>query len=316
MHRTTTPLNTNRLGRTAAALAAATASIGLVLLLVVAVAGPANAQSDDLPPPIEYGESGVESGAVSVGAGFEWVPIGGGDGSSSGCENWSAQVVVDDDFSQPVNRDWRLFGSEGLVPFTGSPDDLAANLAAYLRHFSPTGRWYGITCDGEITMAAEGGPPVNVGSLVERAIDQVAPGQPEVVTAPVGMHVTQLPSWLAVDEAYWEAERRASAAAGRVVVTADVVPVESLWDMGDGTEVSCQAGLAWSDGLDPTDPPCGHVYQQTSLGRPGRAFEVATTVRFRVDVVTNIPGTTFGPFALERQVVQAIEVGEIQAVND
>ncbi len=291
------------------------AAIGAGLVLVLVSVAPASAQ-DDLPAPIEYGESGVESGAVEVGAGVEWLPVGGGDGGGTSCETWSIDLIVEDDYVQPVNRDWRLFSSDGTIPFTGSPDDLASNLAAYMRHFSPTGRWFNVTCDGVITVAAEGGPPVNVAALVEEAVDRVAPGDPEVEVAPAGLQVTQLPSWLAIDPTYWNAERRASASAGRVVVNAEVSPVEAIWDMGDGTVVTCDAGTVWSPDQDPTAAPCGHVYERTSLAVPGQAFEVSTTVEFRVDVTTSIPGASFGPFQLERQTVQSVEVGEIQAVNN
>lgn len=297
------------------------ALVGLAGLAAVVIGmSPAQvaAQDDGPPIPIEYGESGLGPGSVQVEAGIEWLPVGGSDGSGTSCETWSIIVAVDDDFEQPVNRDWRLFGPDGSLPFIGSPDDLAANLPAYMRHFSPTGRWFGVSCDGVVSIAAEGGPPVNVAGLVDQAVDTVAPGDPQVVMAPAEMHVTQMPSWLAIDPAYWNEERRATAAAGggRVVVEANVVAVESLWDMGDGTVVECEAGTVWAPGLDPAAPSCGHIYKRTSLGTGADVFDVTTTVRFRVDVTTNIPNSSFGPFQMERQSVQSIEVGEIQAVND
>lgn len=287
-------------------------------LLVAGGAAPVMAQRPDVPPPREYGESGTATGPVTVRARSEWLPVGAeGSGSTSSCATRSVSVVVDDDFEQPVNRQWRRFGADGSIPFAASPDDLPASLPTNMRQFSPTGRWYGVSCDGDITIVAEGGPAVTVAGLMQEALDQVDPSEPELAITPTEVHFAQLQSWLAIDPAYWARDRRATAAAGRVQVTAVVTPTESIWNMGDGETVICPGpGTAWEPGLAADSAACAYTYRRSSAGEPDAAFALEATVQFEVEVETNAPGV-YGPFAdLERSVIQPVQVGEIQAVND
>jgi hypothetical protein len=296
----------------------AATGFAVIAFLLAATAVPVAGQQPDVPPPREYGESGVNSGAVQVRARSNWLPAGAeGSSSTSSCTSRSVRIVVDDDFRQPVNGEWRSFGPDGSIPFTASSNDLPASLPTYLRQFSPTGRWYAVTCDGDISIVAEGGPPVTVAALMQQALDQADPPEPELAITPQALHYTQLPSWLAVEPTYW-VDRVATASAGRVVVTATVSPVETLWNMGDGTEVLCQnsPGTVWQAGLDAADADCTHTYRTSSAGAPGDAFDITATVDFSVAVTTNAPGS-YGPFPnLERSTIETVQVGEIQAVNN
>ncbi len=292
--------------------------VGLIWLAVTMVGSSADAQSDP-PPDSAYGDSGVESGVVTVRAGVRYVPTGTGGDASAGrtCTTSSFQVVVDDDFLQPVNRNWRAIPSDGSTPFGETPLDLDTSLAASMRSFSPTGRWFEVVCDATIDILPEGGPPITIAGLMQEAIDQLDPEEPTVAVTPDGLHVTQLHSWLAIEPAYWTL-REARVSAGRVWVIGRADPYETIWDPGDGTElVTCAAGTPWTPGLDPENPAhCTHLYQQSSAGAPGDVFELSATVLFQVTAATNAPGV-YGPFPdLERTVVQSVEVGEIQAVND
>jgi hypothetical protein len=286
-------------------------------MLSVLLIAPASAQSD--PPPREYGESGTDGGVVTVAAGSEWLPTGSdGSGGSSSCTTSSVTLIVEDDFVQPVNREWRVFAAGGEIPFTASPTDLPSSLPTFMRHFSPTGRWYAASCDGVITVVPEGGPPVTIAGLMQQALDQVDPPEPELAVTPETLHFTQLQSWLAIEPAYWLADRRATAAAGRVQVTAVVTPSESIWDMGDGEGlVACEGpGTVWQPGLDDSATDCGYTYRTSSAGASLDAFELTATVLFNVDIETNAPGS-YGPFDdIERETVESVQVGEIQAVNN
>lgn len=290
----------------------------LSVLLLLALAVPVSAQNPDVPPPREYGESGVQTGVVKVRARAEWLPAGAeGSSSTSSCTTRSVRIVVDDDFRQPINREWRSFGPDGSIPFTASTNDLPSSLPTYMRQFSPTGRWYAVSCDGDISIVAEGGPAVTVAALMQQALDQVDPPEPELAITPENLHYTQLPSWLAVEPSYWQADRRATASAGRVSVTAVVTPTQTVWDMGDGSEVTCgSGGTVWQAGLDVAAADCTHIYRDSSAGAPGDAFDITATVSFGVAVTTNAPGS-YGPFPdIERTSVESVQVGEIQAVND
>lgn len=296
------------------------ATVVIGLMAAVSLAVPATAQAPDVPPPREYGETGVRTGVVTVEAGAEWLPVGASRvGRSSSCTTSSVSVVVDDDFSQPVNREWRVFSSDGSIPFTSSPSDLPSTLPTFMRHFSPTGRWFAVTCDGVTRVVAEGGPAVTINGLVQRALDQIDPPDPDLAVTPVELHFTQLPSWLAIEPAYWNAPREARAQAGRVFVDAEVNPIESTWNMGDGTTVDCPgsgAGTVWAPGAKPTADSCLHTYRKTSAGAKGDRFEIEATVTFAVAATSNAPGG-YGPFPnLERSTTQSIQVGEIQAVNN
>lgn len=306
-----------------AAARRAMAALAVVLggFAVAVLTSPAVAQTagGDVPAPREYGESGAVRGTVTVSARAEWLPVGsdGGSGGSS-CTTSSVTIAVEDDFVQPVNDQWRFFGSDGSIPFVAGPTDLAASLPTVLRQFSPTGRWYGVSCDGTITIVPEGGPAVTVESLVQEALDQVDPTEPTLAMTPQELHFAQLQSWLAIDPAYWELDRTAVASAGRVVVTALVDPLDTMWEMGDGETVVCAdgPGTVWQPGLDDEAADCAYTYRRSSAGAPGDAFDVTATVRFGVEVTTNAPGT-YGPFEdIERTTIEPVQVGEIQAVND
>lgn len=292
-----------------------------VTLTMAALMAPAGAQGSGQPQPREYGESGTDAGVVRVRAGSEWLPVGsanasGGGGSS--CTTSSVTVVVEDDFDQPVNGEWRQFGSDGAVPFAAEPVDLQSSLPTVMRNFSPTGRWYAVMCDGAIRLVPEGGPAVTVAALVQEAVNQLDPPDPELSIVPADLHFTQLPSWLAIETAYWEADRRAPASAGRVEVVARVEPYQVIWNPGDGTGdlAPCGQGTVWQPGLDESANECPYTYRRSSAGVAGNTFDLTATVWFEVSVETNAPGT-YGPFAdLERTTTLEVQVGEIQAVNN
>ncbi len=298
------------------------ATIGAVVTLtVVALVAPAGAQGSGGPPPREYGESGVDAGVVRVRAGSEWLPTGSANASGGGgsrCGTSSVTVVVEDDFAQPVNGEWRQFGSDGAVPFASEPVDLQASLPTVMRNFSPTGRWYAVMCDGVIGLVPEGGPAVTVAALAQEAVNQLDPPEPDLAIVPADLHFTQLPSWLAIEPAYWDADRRASAAAGRVQVVARAEPYQVIWNPGDGTGelAPCGQGTIWQPGLDESANECPYTYRRSSAGVAGAAFPLTATVSFEITVVTNAPGT-YGPFTdVERTATLDVKVGEIQAVND
>ncbi len=298
------------------ALALALTAIGL------AIAGPGTvavgAQDNNTPEAREYGESGVHAGVVRVEAAARWLPIGSdGSGGGSECETSSFRVVVQDDFLQPVNGSWTQFGTDGSLPFLAEPTDLDVDLPARARWFSPTGRWFEVMCDGEIDIVAEG-EPVTIAALMERAIDQIDPPDPDLAVVPTELHVTQLPSWLAVEPAYWFTRVSEPVSAGRVVVVGYADPYQVIWDPGDGTgELEpCDEGTVWRAGLDEGANSCPHTYRRSSAGAPGNAFTLTATVSFEVTAVSNAPGAD-GPFPdIERTTSVDVQVGEIQAVND
>jgi hypothetical protein len=231
------------------------------------------------------------------------------------------QVIVDDDFAIAVTTDFRWYDN-----FDGSDLDhfdhrAAAGQARGARLFSPTGRWYGASCDGYLAFLPEGGPAVSIPGLVQEAIDSITPTDPLLAVTPEhGKHVVNMQSWLAVDPAYWNESRVATAQAGRVVVTATLTPSRTLWDLGNSETEDCVGpvegpGVVWQAGMDDSQSTCSYTYEHSSINPPRDEWQLAGTVFFEIGITTNAPGT-YGPFTpIERTTSEAIQVLEIQAVE-
>ncbi len=250
----------------------------------------------------------------------------GSEGSSgAGCEAESGtDVIVEDDFVTPVSSDYFLVdpvkeSESGTVTaivetFTFSS---AIGQPSNTRLFSPTGRWFRHNCGSDFFLIPEGGPAVTIPGLLDRAIAQIDPPEPILgVTPNHGKHVVRMPSWLAVDQDYWNQPRTAIATSGRVQVQATLTPTGVLWDMGNGETHTCDnPGVQWLAGMDESQSTCGYTYTYPSINPPDNTYELAGTVSFDVTHQTNAPGT-FGPWVpVERTTIETIEVVEIQAVS-
>ena len=104
-----------------------------------------------------------------------------------------------------------------------------------------------------------------------------------------------------------------SATAGPVTVTAVATLDRVVWNMGDGSSVTCHgAGVPYSAGWGAQDSPtCGHRYQHTSEDQPGMAYTVTATSYW------NIVWAGGGGAGVVPQQVGAntqIQVGEFQAI--
>ena len=104
-----------------------------------------------------------------------------------------------------------------------------------------------------------------------------------------------------------------SATAGPVTVTAMATLDRVVWNMGDGSSVTCHgAGVPYSAGWGAQDSPtCGHRYQHTSEDQPGMAYTVTATSYW------NIVWAGGGGAGVVPQQVAAntqIQVGEFQAI--
>ncbi len=254
---------------------------------------------------------------IVIGAEDGYLPVGSEGSTEPSCTNSSVQVVVNDDFDQPVTTDYYLVDLARGETITSFWFGAASGRPAGERLFSPTGKRYRGYCDGAVSLVPEGGPAVSIPGLVQRVVNQLDPPDPLLeVTPHHGKHAVQMLSWLAVDPAYWSETRTASAAAGRVLVTATLTPIETVWDMGNGETETCDnPGTVWRSGMDDSRSRCGYTYRQPSLNPPNNTYDLSGTVRFEVSHTTNAPGT-YGPFTpVERTTSETIEVVEIQAVG-
>ncbi|QSR24084.1 hypothetical protein CFH99_00390 [Nocardioides aromaticivorans] len=96
-----------------------------------------------------------------------------------------------------------------------------------------------------------------------------------------------LPVWMWVDSPTDDTfgPITASASEGSVSVSATASVSSIVWDMGDGTKVTCTGkGTPYADhyGKQPS-PTCGHRYAKTSSDQPDGAYQVTATSHWVVE---------------------------------
>ena len=154
-------------------------------------------------------------------------------------------------------------------------------------------------------------------AATERALDEARrrldPPLPLPALNPPTAQLVGVATWLWVDGPWSPVS--ATAAVGAVTATVTAAPVEVVWDTGDGTTTTCDAGTPY----DPTRPPagqhsgCTHVFTRTSAGRPGGSYAVTATVTYEV----TWSATTGGSGALgtlTRSTTIPVRVTEAQAL--
>ena len=115
--------------------------------------------------------------------------------------------------------------------------------------------------------------PITIGIVPESGPDRVG--------------LVGLPVWMWVDnqtEDTWGPITR-SAAEGPVSVSATASVSSIVWDMGDGTTVTCTGpGTPYADHYGKQDSPtCGHRYEKMSTDQPDGAYQVTATSHWVVE---------------------------------
>ena len=130
---------------------------------------------------------------------------------------------------------------------------------------------------------------------------------------PPGAQLVGLPTWLWVDNPWFE--QTATAAVGGISATVHARPVGVDWDTGDGGSVLCDRGEVY----DPTRPSrsqssrCTHVFQYSSTGRPGGVYNMRAIQRWVAWWTSSTGGG--GPLGiLSSSATAAIHVLELQAL--
>jgi hypothetical protein len=159
------------------------------------------------------------------------------------------------------------------------------------------GEWYYQTCHyldtGELassrywqyTPGQPAMPGPDLSELARQAYDEIPLAFPVPFTSPAIdiRQITGLPTWLWVDPATWQALRASATLAGFTVeVTA--TPSRIVWDMGDGTPVTCTGpGTAFDPARgDDQRTDCAHVYQWVSADQPDGVYRAAATMIWSV----------------------------------
>jgi hypothetical protein len=269
-------------------------AVGIAAGLVIASAPAAQASTDD-PPSVT-----LLPGTGGKGRDVEIHPR---DPGKEGDRRGGKAKRVSD---TPTRRTCMFKGA--TVPCTNVAGTWSAERGCWVQRYSPQPSkdypgWKGHT-DGAIYLCT---PPDGTGESIYDfwAPDAGAAGAPQTVDPvdlaeeaikamhlrPVGIGITPpagpdsytligLPTWMWVDEpseSTWGPITR-SASAGAVTVTATAHVSDVVWDMGDGTQVSCGRGTPYTAGHGPDpSPTCGHTYAS-----PGR-FDVSATSHWTVD---------------------------------
>ncbi|WP_181008919.1 hypothetical protein [Streptomyces sp. SM12] len=221
---------------------------------------------------------------------------------------WSAQWACYFQIADPQPDDLDAWASNG-----GHRGDPAEH---------PEGQAWQVYCPNawELTQVWLPGPPddlpgeaVDVEALAERAVELMRLEGPAIGTAPSpeGRGTVGVPVWLWSERSPTTTGPVSQAAsAGSVTVTAEATLTRVVWDMGDGTEVTCTSpGTAYTSSHGMAESPdCGHLYSRTG------PYAVAPTSTWTVEwtATTGDSGTI-----TTTRTSPAVEltIGEVSAVN-
>ncbi|MEZ0092485.1 ATP/GTP-binding protein [Streptacidiphilus sp. EB129] len=161
------------------------------------------------------------------------------------------------------------------------------------------------------------GGTVDVAALAQQAVKNMALVGPAIGIAPKpgGKSLVGLPVWLwdNVAPTTW-GPNTAQAAAGGVTVTATGSVTQIVWNMGDGSTVTCTTpGVAYQQYFGAQTPACGHVYTVGSGKQPGGAYAITATATWVVNW-TATTGQT-GQITVTRQSQSSAIIGELQVLN-
>jgi hypothetical protein len=127
-------------------------------------------------------------------------------------------------------------------------------------------------------------------ALAERAVERMELVAPRIGMTPMtpgAPLLVGMDAWLWIDNdgphAFGPITR--SATAGPTTVSATATVTKVVWDMGDGSTVTCRsAGTPWRPALGTgPSPSCGYRYESASAGERDGSFTVRATAHWRVD---------------------------------
>ncbi|MYX48665.1 ATP/GTP-binding protein [Streptomyces sp. SID8385] len=147
--------------------------------------------------------------------------------------------------------------------------------------------------------------------LARQAVDSMTLRPPKVASPrPEGRYVIGMPMWMWVERGTSRmGPVSASASAGSVTVTATARVDRLVWDMGDGTTVTCHGpGTRYTpDQGKAMSPDCGHRYE-----RPGE-HPVTVTAHWNIDWTAT--GGDGGALTETRTTELVADLREAQVLN-
>jgi hypothetical protein len=242
---------------------------------------------------------------------------------------------IDSD-SQP--QDCRVHGTGEVVPCRNEFGRFNATNGCYYRLADPQpprsdpvwagntgGAIYQMTCPG---YSGTGGgwvwlrdPPPGFGGptpaqLAMRAVEQLPIRGPEIGMAPApgSTGLVGLPVWMwtAVSAETW-GPVSATASVPGLSVTATAHAARVVWDMGDGSRVTCaNPGTPYTRAVGESDSPtCGYRYSQPSSAEPNASYTVTATTTWEVRWTG---GGQSGQLTQTRSSSASVRIGELQVL--
>lgn len=220
-------------------------------------------------------------------------------------------------------------GGSGKVTCTYTPLNVGSDVTVYESDGTPIvptggGSWYEKIC-----VDAAGGRTFSAGMFIpeRKPADLAAEAKrflplpaPRISTSPSTseVQIVSFPTWLWIDPAAWRPLSSSVSVPG-ITVTATAVPERVVWDMGDGTRVTCGGpGTAYNPAIpdEQQSTDCSHVYRRTSARESGQAFRVTATIQWRATwTVAGAGGGGDLGIVPRRSAPVPLRVGEVQAVN-
>ncbi|MBB1258312.1 ATP/GTP-binding protein [Streptomyces sp. OF8] len=179
------------------------------------------------------------------------------------------------------------------------------------------GEGAGADFDGFV-FVADGDPVPTVAPVVlaQRAVDRMALRGPQIASPkPDGKYVVGMPMWMwTTPSATTYGPNTATASAGGVTVTATARVSKIVWDMGDGSRVTCTGpGTPYQASYGRQDSPtCGHLYKATSGSQADGKYTITATATWDIEWAG---GGESGTLTTTRSSQTTATVGEGQAVN-
>lgn len=164
--------------------------------------------------------------------------------------------------------------------------------------------------------AGFGSVSITPADLAVRAVEQLDLRGPAIGTAPpsTATGLVGVPVWLwtQVSPSTW-GPASATASVPGLSVTATAKATRMVWDMGDGSTVSCTSpGTPYDRSYGGvTSPTCGHVYARSSAGQPDEAYPVTATTTWEVSWSG---GGASGVITVTRSSTTSLRVGELQVL--
>jgi hypothetical protein len=199
----------------------------------------------------------------------------------------------------------------------------------------PEGQTIGVRrdCNGEVRGAVmwvpepvPGGADDGEGIFIarEQARARVEPVAPVANVSPVEA-VVKFPTWLWLDDAYWQLASASETTPGGTTVAVSARPTEVVWDLGEGVRRCEGPGIAWSQAAHDVyevqpesvrgtgNPACTFTFVNSSTTRPDDVYEASVTVTWEFS--WSLGGSDQGVFgSVDVSDGWSLRVGEVQTV--